>query len=63
MWVLPLSLVLVSIAWWENYVTKTAKLGLPASLALLQEELKRCRYKTQVSRWLDTWILAHFYLQ
>ncbi|KAK4009038.1 hypothetical protein OUZ56_014179 [Daphnia magna] len=50
---LPLSLFLISLGWWENHVDKDAPIGFIKSLGRIKEKMKKTRHFIQmfVSLW------------
>ena len=52
-WYIPLSLLLISFQWWENFVDPSSEVGLVKSLVKVKEELAKTRYFTYV--FVSTW--------
>ncbi|XP_057376080.1 chitin synthase chs-2-like [Daphnia carinata] len=57
-WTLPVSLVLISLGWWENYVDKDAPAGFVKVLGGIKENMKKTRPFIQI--FLSAWKLLVF---
>ncbi|KAI9554332.1 hypothetical protein GHT06_019604 [Daphnia sinensis] len=57
-WTLPVSLVLVSLGWWENHVNKDAPVGFIKFLGRIKENMKETRPFIQV--FVSLWKLLVF---
>ncbi|KAI9554330.1 hypothetical protein GHT06_019602 [Daphnia sinensis] len=57
-WILPVSLVLISLGWWENYVDKDAPVGFVKVLSEIKEKMKKTRPFTQI--FVSLWKLLVF---
>ncbi|KAF8781911.1 Chitin synthase chs-2 like protein [Argiope bruennichi] len=47
-WCIPLSVVLVSMRWWENYLDKKSPISLIRKLSVIKDDLRKSRYFTYV---------------
>ncbi|XP_032785586.2 chitin synthase chs-2 [Daphnia magna] len=57
-WTLPVSLILISIGWWENHVDKGAPVGFIKFLGRIKENMKETRPFTQI--FVSLWKLLVF---
>ncbi|KAK2724897.1 hypothetical protein QYM36_001381, partial [Artemia franciscana] len=57
-WSLPVSLLLTSCGWWENYADKHSPFAIVKSLGRVKERLKRTRYFTYI--FISIWKIALF---
>ncbi|GFR07091.1 chitin synthase chs-2 [Trichonephila clavata] len=47
-WAIPVSIILVSMKWWENYMDKKSPLSLIRKLSYVKEDLRKSRYFSYV---------------
>lgn len=59
-WLLPLSAVLISFGWWENFVDVTSPFEVVKKIAKLKTRLRRTRYWTYTV--ISLWKMAVFLL-
>ncbi|XP_054721541.1 LOW QUALITY PROTEIN: chitin synthase chs-2-like [Uloborus diversus] len=52
-WLIPVSVFLVSIRWWENYLDKKSPLSFIRKLSAVKEDLRKSRYFTYI--FLSMW--------
>ena len=57
---IPVTAILVSTGWWENYVSKSSHLGFVRQLAAAKEDLHRSRYFTFI--FIAVWKILLFFL-
>ncbi|XP_049868796.1 chitin synthase chs-2 isoform X4 [Pectinophora gossypiella] len=58
LWLIPISALLISLGWWENYVTRQSPIGIIKSLGRLKDELNLSRY--YIYRFLSVWKILVF---
>ncbi|EEB10859.1 chitin synthase, putative [Pediculus humanus corporis] len=59
-WVIPISITLISCGWWENYTTKQSRIGFMKYLGSIKEELvKKARYSTYAV--ISVWKILFFF--
>ncbi|GFY72001.1 chitin synthase chs-2 [Trichonephila inaurata madagascariensis] len=47
-WAIPVSIILVSMKWWENYMDKKSPISLIRKLSYVKEDLRKSRYFSYV---------------
>ncbi|KAJ2953678.1 hypothetical protein O0L34_g1295 [Tuta absoluta] len=58
LWLIPISAFLISLGWWENYVTRQSPIGFIKSLGRLKDELNISRY--YIYRFMSAWKILLF---
>ncbi|KAI5633975.1 chitin synthase domain-containing protein [Phthorimaea operculella] len=58
LWLIPISAFLISLGWWENYVTRQSPIGFIKSLGRLKDELNISRY--YIHRFMSAWKILLF---
>jgi chitin synthase len=53
LWIIPIAIFLVSLGWWENYISKYSPIPFVKKLGKIKESLEQSRYFTYmfISRW------------
>lgn len=59
LWLIPVTVFLISCGWWENYVTKDSPFSMIKSLGRIGERLKRTRYFTYI--FISIWKMVCFF--
>ena len=61
LWLIPVSAVMISCGWWENYVSSQSPFSFVRALGRVKEDLKTTRYFSYI--FLSLWkvILRSFY--
>ncbi|XP_028966914.1 chitin synthase chs-2 [Galendromus occidentalis] len=60
-WTIPVSCLLVSCRWWENYVDKRSSFGLIARFGRMKDDLRKSRYFSYI--FISAWkVLLYFSL-
>ncbi|XP_011053054.1 PREDICTED: uncharacterized protein LOC105145297 isoform X2 [Acromyrmex echinatior] len=60
LWLIPLTLILVSCGWWENYVSIQSRIGLIRSLGRVKKEMRLTRYFTYML--VSVWKIMAFFI-
>ncbi|XP_018343297.1 PREDICTED: uncharacterized protein LOC108749229 isoform X1 [Trachymyrmex septentrionalis] len=60
LWLIPLTLILVSCGWWENYVSMQSRIGLIRSLGRVKKEMRLTRYFTYML--VSVWKIMAFFI-
>ncbi|XP_018307118.1 uncharacterized protein kkv isoform X1 [Mycetomoellerius zeteki] len=60
LWLIPLTLILVSCGWWENYVSMQSRIGLIRSLGRVKKEMQLTRYFTYML--VSVWKIVAFFI-
>ncbi|KAG5321682.1 CHS8 synthase, partial [Acromyrmex heyeri] len=60
LWLIPLTLILVSCGWWENYVSIQSRIGLIRSLGRVKKEMRLTRYFTYML--VTVWKIMAFFI-
>nr|AOE23678.1 chitin synthase A [Phthorimaea operculella] len=58
LWLIPISAFLISLGWWENYVTRQSPIGFIKSLERPKDELNISRY--YIHRFMSAWKILLF---
>ena len=53
LWLIPVSALMTSCGWWENYVSTQSPFGIIRALGRVKEDLKQTRYFTYM--FLSMW--------
>nr|AYU65264.1 chitin synthase A isoform 1 [Atta sexdens] len=60
LWLIPLTLILISCGWWENYVSMQSRIGLIRSLGRVKKEMRLTRYFTYML--VSVWKIMAFFI-
>ncbi|RZC42525.1 chitin synthase 1, partial [Asbolus verrucosus] len=60
LWIVPIAIFLVSLGWWENYISKHSPIPFIKKLGKIKEELELSRYFTYM--FLSIWKCLCFFL-
>ncbi|XP_018363704.1 PREDICTED: uncharacterized protein LOC108761593 isoform X1 [Trachymyrmex cornetzi] len=60
LWLIPLTLILVSCGWWENYVSMQSRIGLIRSFGRVKKEMRLTRYFTYIL--VSVWKIVAFFV-
>lgn len=60
MWIIPIAIFLVSLGWWENYISKHSPLPFIKKLGKIKETFDETRYFTYM--FISTWKILCFFL-
>ncbi|XP_044020427.1 chitin synthase chs-2 isoform X2 [Aphidius gifuensis] len=60
LWIIPISLFLVSCGWWENYVSIQSPIGIVRSLGRVKKDLRLTRYFTYM--FVSIWKVLIFFI-
>lgn len=58
LWTIPLTIFLISLGWWENYVSPNSPLPFIKKLGKMKEEFDKTRYFTYM--FISTWKIICF---
>lgn len=60
LWIIPVAIFLVSLGWWENYISKHSPLPFIKKLGKIKETFDETRYFTYM--FISTWKILCFFL-
>lgn len=60
LWIIPVSTVLISIGWWENYISKHSHIPLIKRLSKVKDQFNESRYFTYM--FVSIWKCICFFL-
>ncbi|XP_070172648.1 chitin synthase chs-2 isoform X2 [Polyergus mexicanus] len=60
LWLIPITLFLVSCGWWENYVSTQSRIGLIRTLGRVKKEMRLTRYFTYML--MSIWKIVAFFI-
>ncbi|XP_044753059.1 chitin synthase chs-2 isoform X2 [Coccinella septempunctata] len=60
LWIIPVSTVLISIGWWENYISKHSQIPLIKRLSKVKDQFNESRYFTYM--FMSIWKCLCFFL-
>ncbi|KAJ8958903.1 hypothetical protein NQ318_019671 [Aromia moschata] len=60
LWIIPIAILLVSLGWWENYISKHSPLPFIKKLGKIKDNFDQTRYFTYM--FISTWKILCFFL-
>lgn len=60
LWIIPVSIFLVSLGWWENYISKHSPLPFIKKLGKIRDQFDQTRYFTYM--FLSMWKIICFFI-
>ncbi|KAJ8974097.1 hypothetical protein NQ317_011616 [Molorchus minor] len=60
LWIIPIAILLVSLGWWENYISKHSPLPFIKKLGKIKDQFDQTRYFTYM--FISTWKMLCFFI-